>query len=62
MTHLKEMSRMSASYELRKWSRCMVWAKNNEFCILSNFDTLKPGIVILRPEMGSTPPEMTYHI
>ena len=33
----------------------MIWAKNNEFCFLLNVDTIMPGIIILRPEMGSTP-------
>ena len=26
------MNRMSVSFKLRKWSKCMIWAKNNEFC------------------------------
>ena len=34
----------------------MIWANNNQFCFaLSNFDALKPRIIILMPEMGSTP-------
>ena len=59
------MSRMSAPYKLRNWAICMIWANIGEFCFLSNFDALKPRIIILRPEMGSTPPyesEMTYQI
>ena len=55
MTHLHEMSRMSAAYKLRKCAICMIWANNSEFCFFSEFDALKPRITILRPEMGSTP-------
>ena len=35
------------------------------YFFLSNFDALKLGIIILRPEMGPTPQyqsEMTYHM
>ena len=65
VTHLHEMGRMSAPYKLRKWAICMIWANNSEFCFLSNFDALKPGITILRSEMDSTPQyksEMKYHM
>ena len=50
VTHLHDMSRMSAPYNnLRKWAICMihVWANNSECCFLSNFDTLKHRIIIL---------------
>ena len=49
VTHLHEMSRMSAPYKLRKWAICMIWV------FLSNFDALKPRITILRSEIDSTP-------
>ena len=55
VTHLHEMSRMSAPYKLRKKAICMIWANNSEFCFLSNVDALKPRIIISRPDMGSTP-------
>ena len=55
VTHLLVMSRISALYKLRKWAICMIWANNSEFCFLSNFDALKPRIIILMPEMGSMP-------
>ena len=56
VTHLHELSRISAPYNFKKWAICMIWANIGEFCFLSNFDALKPRISILRPEMGSTPP------
>ena len=52
VAHLHEMSRMLAPYKLRKWAICMIWTNNSDF--LSNFDVLKPRIIILRPETGST--------
>ena len=55
VTHLHEMSRMSAPYKLRKWAMCMIWANNSEFCLLSNFDALKPRITTLRPEWVYAP-------
>ena len=63
VTHLHDISRMSAPYKLRKWAICMIWADNCEFKFLSNFNTLKHRMIILRPEMKSTPQhksEMTY--
>ena len=34
---------------------CMIWANIIKFSFLAKFDALKPRIIILRPEMGSTP-------
>ena len=53
VTHMHKMSRMSAPYKLRKWAICMIWANNNDFFFLSNFDVLKPSIIILRLEISS---------
>ena len=47
VTHLHEISRMSAPYKLRKWEICMIWANNSKF-------SSKPRIIILRPEMDYT--------
>ena len=52
MTHLHEMSRMSAPYKLRKREIWVILANNNGF-FLSICDALKPKITILRPEIGS---------
>ena len=46
---------MSALYKLRYWAICIIWANNGKFSFLSNFDALKPRIIILLPEMVSTP-------
>ena len=53
VTHLHKMSRMAAPYKLRKWEICMIWTNNRGFCFLSNFDVLKPRVIILRPEICS---------
>ena len=37
VTHLHEMSRMSAPYKLRKWALCMIWDNNSEFCFFVKF-------------------------
>ena len=55
VTHLHEMSRVWAPDKLRKWAICMIWVNNVEYCFLSNFNALKLRIIILGPEVGSTP-------
>ena len=47
--------RMSFPYKLRKGPICMTWANNNKFCYLPIFADLKHRIIILGPEMDSTP-------
>ena len=41
VTHLHEMTMAIA----------IIWANNSKFIFLSNFDALKPRIIILRPEI-----------